>query len=119
MHRPLVARVRGARPSTADLAAIRRAAVDARRHATLLEDLPLRWTITARELGDVPRLLALHAQDLPASERAPRALGRCEGAGWGWFFLDASRSHTRRWCGTADCGNRERARRHYARHEAT
>jgi predicted RNA-binding Zn ribbon-like protein len=115
VHRLLVAHERGAPPSTGDLAAIRRAAIDARRHARPPAALPLRWTITPRTLGDVPHLLALHAEDLLSSERHLRSLGRCEGAGCGWFFLDTSRSHTRRWCSAADCGNRERARRHYER----
>jgi predicted RNA-binding Zn ribbon-like protein len=39
----------------------------------------------------------------------------CQGPGCGWMFLDRTRSHTRRWCSSGDCGNRDRARRHYAR----
>lgn len=30
------------------------------------------------------------------------------------WFLDVSRPGTRRWCSMAGCGNREKARRHYA-----
>lgn len=30
------------------------------------------------------------------------------------WFLDVSRPGTRRWCSMASCGNREKARRHYA-----
>jgi predicted RNA-binding Zn ribbon-like protein len=33
----------------------------------------------------------------------------------GWLFLDASRGHRRRWCSMETCGNRAKARRHYAR----
>ncbi|MER8265415.1 CGNR zinc finger domain-containing protein [Streptomyces griseus] len=40
---------------------------------------------------------------------------RCAGPGCGWFFVDRSRSGSRRWCSSRDCGNRDRARRHYAR----
>jgi len=35
-----------------------------------------------------------------------------------WVFLDKSRNHSRRWCDMADCGNRAKARRYYARHAA-
>ena len=32
-----------------------------------------------------------------------------------WLFLDSSRNRTRRWCDMTVCGNRAKARRHYAR----
>jgi predicted RNA-binding Zn ribbon-like protein len=32
-----------------------------------------------------------------------------------WLFMDATRGRTRRWCSMASCGNRAKARRHYAR----
>ena len=35
--------------------------------------------------------------------------------GCGWLFVDGSRSRTRRWCDMRVCGNRAKARRHYAR----
>lgn len=38
---------------------------------------------------------------------------QCEGDPCGWLFLDSSRNKSRRWCSMADCGNREKARRHY------
>jgi predicted RNA-binding Zn ribbon-like protein len=31
-------------------------------------------------------------------------------------YLDTSPRRNRRWCSAADCGNRNRARRYYARH---
>lgn len=49
----------------------------------------------------------------------PERLGRvraCEAADTcGWLFLDLSRNRSRRWCDMSVCGNREKARRHYAR----
>jgi len=42
-------------------------------------------------------------------------LHRCEDIACGWLYLDRSPRHNRRWCSAADCGNRNRARRHYAR----
>jgi predicted RNA-binding Zn ribbon-like protein len=50
------------------------------------------------------------------------ALGRlrqCGDHGCGWLFLDRSKNGSRRWCSSADCGNRARARRHYERARGT
>jgi predicted RNA-binding Zn ribbon-like protein len=44
-------------------------------------------------------------------------IGLCSGAGCGWFFVDESPNRTRRWCSSATCGNRERARRAYAKRQ--
>ena len=38
-----------------------------------------------------------------------------EVAGAGWFFVDESPNHSRLWCSSEVCGNRERARRAYAK----
>ena len=35
--------------------------------------------------------------------------------GCGWLFYDETRNGTRRWCSMKDCGNRAKARRHYAK----
>ena len=42
-------------------------------------------------------------------------IGRCQGTACSWHFLDFSPARTRRWCSPQLCGNRERARRHYAK----
>ena len=42
----------------------------------------------------------------------------CAGEGCGWLFLDRSNAGKRRWCSMADCGNRNKARRHYFRARA-
>jgi predicted RNA-binding Zn ribbon-like protein len=42
-------------------------------------------------------------------------VGCCQAQGCGWFFVDESPNHTRMWCSSEVCGNRERARRAYAR----
>jgi predicted RNA-binding Zn ribbon-like protein len=44
-------------------------------------------------------------------------IGLCSGTGCGWFFVDESPNRTRRWCSSATCGNRERARRAYAKRQ--
>ncbi|OBK51643.1 ABATE domain-containing protein [Mycobacterium sp. 1081908.1] len=40
---------------------------------------------------------------------------RCGDDACGWLFLDTSHRQNRRWCSTADCGNRARVRRFYER----
>lgn len=38
--------------------------------------------------------------------------------GCGWLFVDRTRNGSRRWCISALCGNRDKARRHYHRKKA-
>lgn len=40
---------------------------------------------------------------------------RCQGAGCILFFYDTTKSHTRRWCSMATCGNRAKVKAHYDR----
>jgi predicted RNA-binding Zn ribbon-like protein len=43
----------------------------------------------------------------------------CPGQGnCGWVFLDLTKNTSRRWCDMRVCGNRAKARRHYARAQA-
>ncbi|MHC2433283.1 CGNR zinc finger domain-containing protein [Bradyrhizobium sp. USDA 4451] len=77
------------------------------RHALAGTDLteplwPVLWSLTA----------------LLASDDASR-IGCCEADGCGWFFVDESPNRTRRWCSSEVCGNRERARRAYAKRKGS
>ena len=58
--------------------------------------------------------VARAAAELLTSDEIGR-VGECLGDGCGWLFLDMSRNRSRRWCSMAECGNRAKARRHYAR----
>lgn len=40
---------------------------------------------------------------------------RCRGEGCILFFYDTTKSHTRRWCSMATCGNRTKVKAHYER----
>jgi len=59
-----------------------------------------------------PALWSLTA--LLASNDATR-IGCCQAEGCGWFFVDESPNRSRLWCSSEVCGNRERARRAYAK----
>ncbi len=59
---------------------------------------PVLWSLTA----------------LLTSEDAAR-VGLCQAQGCGWFFVDESPNRSRMWCSGDVCGNRERARRAYAK----
>ena len=59
---------------------------------------PVLWSLTA----------------LLSSDDAGR-LGCCQAQGCGWFFVDESPNRSRVWCSSDVCGNRERARRAYAK----
>ncbi|MFB9971652.1 CGNR zinc finger domain-containing protein [Pseudoroseomonas cervicalis] len=61
--------------------------------------------------------VAVSALALAVSERRAQ-VRRCADAQCGWVFLDESRNRTRLWCSMEDCGNRAKARAHYARRRA-
>lgn len=64
---------------------------------------------------DLPRWqVSASAALLLASEEVAR-VKQCPGERCGWVFLDESRNHSRRWCDSRECGNRERVRAHYHR----
>lgn len=44
-----------------------------------------------------------------------RRVSECRSDDCGWLFLDQTRNHSRHWCDMQSCGNRAKARRHYAR----
>lgn len=86
-------------PAQPPLAPHGRAYLHALKGASLDEPLwPVLWSLTA----------------LLASEDAAR-IGCCRAEGCGWYFVDESPNRTRLWCSSEVCGNRERARRAYAR----
>ena len=62
-------------------------------------------------------LLAQSAAELLTSASMEQVRA-CDADTCRWLFLDTSRNHTRRWCDMKVCGNRMKARRFQARHEA-
>jgi predicted RNA-binding Zn ribbon-like protein len=72
-----------------------------------------RWTVTGSAAERLAYLIDADAADLLNSGRF-RLISQCQDHSCGWLFLDRSKRKNRRWCSMADCGNRAKARRHYA-----
>lgn len=108
--RPLA---RGEEPPKSELEALRRLLVDALSQAEPVGIRPLDW-----ETDELPATLAISAARLLEREDLSR-LRECQDDCCGWLFLDRSKNGSRRWCSSADCGNRARAKRHYQRLHAT
>ena len=70
------------------------------------------WDIADDALDQMLWHVVRSAMDLLTSEHVSRVkmCGEC-----GWLFLDTSKNGSRRWCIMEVCGNRAKARRHYAR----
>lgn len=115
LYRVLYALATDRSPGDGDVRDLRRAMVTALGRARLTDLTPLTWSLPPRTLTDLPATLALSAWELLQFEDLAR-LRQCADDACGWLFLDRSRNGARRWCSSADCGNRARARRHYHRH---
>ena len=58
--------------------------------------------------------VARSAAELLTSSELPQ-VRECAADNCAWLFIDTSKNRSRRWCDMAVCGNRAKARRHYAR----
>jgi len=75
----------------------------------------LRQLVVRFELAEGLHIpVAISAVELLTSSEH-RLVKQCPGPHCGWLFLDESRNRTRRWCSMQICGNRTKARLHYAR----
>jgi len=104
------------------LQTIERAAKRAGRHYRLVErDGAFTWEV--EECSTPPDLarplwpIARSAAELLTSSELSK-VRECASETCAWLFLDRSRNKARRWCDMKVCGNRSKARRHYARKRA-
>ena len=111
----LDARVAGRPAPAADLRALARAVAAAHAAGALVEenDGALRWHWDPGALATVRHRVATSASELLASPAAAR-IGRCAGAGCGWYFLDTTKRGNRRWCSMGDCGQDAKSARRRA-----
>jgi predicted RNA-binding Zn ribbon-like protein len=78
----------------------------------------LAWSDPPEALDAPLWRVAASATELLTSETdlvRVRVCGMHETHECSWLFLDETRARTRRWCSMKDCGNKAKARRHYAR----
>ncbi len=115
--RDVVAAAVGAQQGGALPPAAKAAILDAFEHGELIADDSgvHRWRITTVNEQTVRRRLALQLVQLLTSVTG--RIGVCADRDCRWVFLDTSRARNRRWCSSADCGNRFRVRQHQRRHE--
>lgn len=111
----------GERIPSRDLEILSSVAVAARAGQQLVhKDGELRWEWTQGMQG-IDLILwpvARAAAELLTSDRAPRVRECEDDRGCGYLFIDQSKNRSRRWCSMEGCGNRAKARRHYARNQA-
>ncbi len=115
LRRIILATINGSAPLEADVAHLNRVATQAGRQAPV--------NISAGAVALTPQLplsgaIALSAIALLTDRREVGRVKMCPGGGCGWLFLDESANGRRQWCSMEMCGNREKARRHYARKRA-
>lgn len=72
------------------------------------------WDSSAEGLSQVLFPVLADAANLLASDRL-ESVRECASAECTMLFVDESRNGSRRWCDMNECGNRMKARRHYAR----
>jgi predicted RNA-binding Zn ribbon-like protein len=105
------------RPSQADLELFNRELAEAFSHLRVAESADgYAWSFCDdEELVSVLWPVTRSASDVLMKDD-PARVRMCEATdGCGWLFYDETRNRTRRWCSMKDCGNRAKARRHYAR----
>lgn len=76
------------------------------------------YDLNGRELRE-PLWPVLWSLTAVLSSADATRLGCCQAKGCGWFYVDESPNRTRLWCSSEVCGNRERARRAYAKRGST
>ena len=104
--------------------AVQAAFVDARAHGELVAEAPeqrarydrYRWKISRLDQHTPRRRLAFQLEDLLMAPTG--RIGVCADPDCQWVFLDTSRAQNRRWCSSADCGNRYRVQQHQRRQRA-
>lgn len=106
----------GAEPGPGELRVLNRELKAALAHRELgAEEGKYRWKWEPSDaLEQLLWPIALSAASLLTDPQLEH-VGQCSGKTCDWLFIDASRNHTRRWCDMSNCGNRAKARRHYAR----
>lgn len=73
------------------------------------------WVRGSTNTGWIIWPVAKDAVELLTSERIDRVRECEDDRGCGYLFIDQTKNRSRRWCSMDSCGNRAKARRHYAK----
>ncbi len=114
LHGVLAARLHGKPAPAGALAAINEEIGNALSHMRLQKTdngYAWAWDIGADALDAPLWIAARSAGELLTSPDIGR-LRECASETCGWFFLDFSKNHSRRWCDMKGCGNRAKLRRY-------
>jgi len=118
MYRVFRAAAGGASPGEGDLEALNSELHDAQSHMSLTREgsgFNLRFNAAPEKiLWDI----TYSAMQVLTSDELSR-VKECSDPRCGWLFLDTSRNSSRRWCSMEDCGNRNKARKHYRKRKAS
>ncbi len=116
LRRIVLAASKGTNPEPADVARLNQAATQAG------QQFPLHITQGSVAVSSHLPLtygLAISAMALLTDAREISRVKMCSSEACGWVFLDESANGRRQWCSMELCGNREKARRHYAKQRAS
>jgi predicted RNA-binding Zn ribbon-like protein len=108
---------RGESPGNADLDVLTKEHAQAATHRRLRcesTEVEFEWDRSPRQLDQLLWPVAQSAIELLVSDERAR-VKECATDNCNWLFLDASKNRSRRWCEMKECGNRAKARRHYAK----
>ncbi|MEM1199540.1 MAG: CGNR zinc finger domain-containing protein [Pseudomonadota bacterium] len=111
----ILAAIQGDVPKPADVARLNQAATQAG------QQFPLHISQGAVAVASHLPLtygVSVSAMALLTDNREISRVKLCPGTGCGWLFVDESANGRRQWCSMELCGNREKARRHYAKKRA-
>jgi len=117
LFRIFVAIADRASPEEADLTLLNGALSNAMCHACVVpktEGFVWDWTDKEKILDRMLWQVAKSAANLLTSKHLDD-VRVCAAEDCEWLFMDTSKNHSRRWCDMKSCGNRAKARRHYAR----
>jgi predicted RNA-binding Zn ribbon-like protein len=117
IYRTFSALARGSEPAGTDLAALNRGLGEALPWLRVEhggEAFGWAWRGPADRL-DAPLWPVVRSAAELLTSGGLAALRECASGSCSWLFIDRSRSRRRRWCSMKTCGNRAKARRHYAR----